>query len=724
MDPKMDECTAYAAQLHNMRVKDLFSIKPADVTLDQLLSDLLRLFTNEVAVLQGASIMETTHQNAIVWSQTWTDLEKKVNEAADNTFVKFSNDLLLNFGKSTSQSLYHLFNLVLNADIYQDEDFNHASFSSISQVSDEDSLHLKLIDLAKGVVDLFGMENNSSKLCHLIIQLRSALHTLFARVSDYIRTTISTSTKILKSKKEEGEKVKKNQTFSILKENMSILDGVIQVNNAIKGIITNIQSILIDIKLENANDENSSKVLELEKPIESNYTNTFQPALGKIQLVAPVRHIPLAGFTESLQIVRKITDNITSVCNIILNLFGLTLPKFPVITYEQLVIQSLNVSSSGYHLVARSIYASVLHAVAVDLEEYLYNSMASRGIPSEVINLPIIKTKWLPQNPSLAAWEALKSTAVCRARVSSNLQNVLSLWGSVSVEAVYVDDSIKQAIENKEVDLPKYIEAEQWCNSWTVTLTTYFMDLFMKISIENNILDSSEWDYFYWYWDYLLTSQSHAISKLYNSRFNIDTAKYKEKKSKGPEPTMIHPTSEDLLILGKGLLCRGIFRLVIVAKHFSLMKRLTNPYTPINTIFQNRFSIFTDVYNPTLLTFKNFINTLNSDEDHDLDYVKIDNPKQVLQGALTCFQNAKKYFEEARNIPSVLATSSAEYAKITSTTTIDLSKVAISSIISITRLLKFIEENGEDNVNKKLELKINDSFHSQFSVLEFLPKHN
>jgi hypothetical protein len=77
MDPKMDQCFEYVKVLHALRSSTLYELPLPDLSLasneqvtllfDEVFAALLHLFVNQVAVFNGVSIMESTHNCVLVW---------------------------------------------------------------------------------------------------------------------------------------------------------------------------------------------------------------------------------------------------------------------------------------------------------------------------------------------------------------------------------------------------------------------------------------------------------------------------------------------------------------------------------------------------------------------------------------------------------------------------------------------------------------------------------
>jgi hypothetical protein len=226
-------------------------------------------------------------------------------------------------------------------------------------------------------------------------------------------------------------------------------------------------------------------------------------------------------------------------------------------------------------------------------------------------------------------------------------------------------------------------DKQQWLVSWAIIQTTSFMDLYMSVTVEMDLLGNDEKDYFYWYWDYIYSSRCWAINHIRENRYQLDYSLYEEKirdaqkvldhiqlmkrskkysKTKdrakeladataaglvlASEPPAPLPTLPDeALTRAKGQICRAIFRLYVIAGKlgvFDVLKRIYPYGLSPSGRFDQRFQCFQDIINPPVLSLDSYFNTIDSQEHTE---VKLDD---LLQSALICFQNAKKLLEEVK----------------------------------------------------------------------------
>lgn len=130
LDPKMDQCSAFSAEIATKTTKTLYqlSLPTLQDTADaqnslfaEVFSQFQDIFSAQMSVINGASLMESTHVWIVMWKAFWDSAT-----AGSETFCRatsFVRRLLATFGQAISKTLGFVFNLVLTADIYEDEDF-------------------------------------------------------------------------------------------------------------------------------------------------------------------------------------------------------------------------------------------------------------------------------------------------------------------------------------------------------------------------------------------------------------------------------------------------------------------------------------------------------------------------------------------------------------------------------------------------------------------------
>ena len=127
MDPKMDQCCGFDM---SKKDDDLLNPKtlPDTININHVMKIIKKLISYEAAYLDGASVLETTHHCIYVWDKSWEHLELRISSLNlrkgkdDSEYIAL--ECLLVYCQSLHASLWHASRIVLDADIYEDEDFS------------------------------------------------------------------------------------------------------------------------------------------------------------------------------------------------------------------------------------------------------------------------------------------------------------------------------------------------------------------------------------------------------------------------------------------------------------------------------------------------------------------------------------------------------------------------------------------------------------------------
>jgi uncharacterized membrane protein YgcG len=435
-----------------------------------------------------------------------------------------------------------------------------------------------------------------------------------------------------------------------------------------------------------------------------------------------------------------------------------------ILTWDDVLQNTLHLTSTCPHLLTRCHYVAVLHALSPDISGLLWGSMYARGLPTSLLESELMQLMWLPGNPTLTAWETLKGLMACRSKLFSvRLQGVLDLWGSVSNEAIFVDNRFNAEIglvpartsEQEAEQQP----VQQWASLWALTYTVQVMDLYMSLVVELDLLSAEEVDYFYWYWDYLCTTGTFAWEKLRHQKLQLQHNMYEAeaaataaaaaaggaasegaagvsgggggggKKGKNgkkktavaagagagaveaqvlpPAPVLSAPSVEELLMKGRGMMCRGLFRLSAVAVNLhpiqgqgqgqgqgALLDKTEGRYGSWAVKFQHRFQAFAELSNPSPLKYQDFVamGSLSLPPPPGPpgaagvtagDGKGLPVPAQLLslvQGAGVAFQQARAVFDEARREAAACA------ADVTGCGTHSASAYTLGTVVALTKV--------------------------------------
>jgi hypothetical protein len=392
-------------------------------------------------------------------------------------------------------------------------------------------------------------------------------------------------------------------------------------------------------------------------PLENLYSPIYGNTPGNINSNAPKRQVIIKPLKESLAEVLKITEQVEEVASsVILSFASTRLVGDQLATnysFEEFLRNSITFSEKSFHLLSRSYYMAFLYIVGPLLDEMLLNSMASRGLPPKLLKLKNSVREWIFSSPTLASWESIKLCSLSRGRLFSRLENVISLWGNVTTEALYLDERINEEVaapSSKFADLVLLDHHDNniyWVATWTVVVCTTIMDLHMQLIAEMGILEQHELDSFYWYWDYLHSTHLHAIDKLQNHCVRLAMKSSKSTDAESLLRSLQLPI--DGLSRIKGQLCRGVFRMVIVCKRLKLIDGIDQDTASV--VFYQRFKPFHEIINPSPLNYLDFKITIGKDVD-EVESSQSAALTLILASASSCFQMARALLEEQKKIDS------------------------------------------------------------------------
>ena len=160
----------------------------------------------EVAYLQGASFLDSTHQCVLCWSESWDQMKILSEKKKDDDDVSgiFNPHLVLYaYAINLTKSLNSYNTLVLTADIYEDEDFQNTKTPIISDISskitddDASKVLLAAIDgtlLAMDKLDQDEEGEESAVFLALIVEilkLRSSTQSLFEISNSFCQHSVN-----------------------------------------------------------------------------------------------------------------------------------------------------------------------------------------------------------------------------------------------------------------------------------------------------------------------------------------------------------------------------------------------------------------------------------------------------------------------------------------------------------------------------------------------------
>lgn len=361
-------------------------------------------------------------------------------------------------------------------------------------------------------------------------------------------------------------------------------------------------------------------------------------------------------------------------------------------------------SSNTMHVLARSyvnVYFRALLASTITVTKgntvshysvatsTIINSMCNSGIPREYIlyqkegahellgvsqtvdGIPVGTGSVATYSNSLLVNHVNKLVqymCMSRAKLPQRLEaNVFPFWGNQGAALArgadyYRSDQDQDVLAEVERGSNAFVKGElmpklDFFFQWMGLQLGTFMDMYMALQIENDLVQTSELDYFYWYWDYLNNFKSYLMDQMkacrvaYEELFLIKSFDEKTrklvaiKKRVGARPPSYYPNNAELYLKARGQVCRGYLRTMLLCSSLKVHKctKFQSPFTSWEYRYWTRFKAFTQCATTSFLPYSDYMKAIN-------DFGSID-AQTILSTAVTCFGNVRQY-QDARKVLS------------------------------------------------------------------------
>lgn len=727
MDPKMDQCFGISC---SVKVDDLLQVKIPEDNLPTLALQLFQsLIIYEVAFLDGASLLESTHQCILVWDQSWKDFKPNSNIYEEALFV---------YSKSLHKSLAYIHNSILNSDVYEDEDFQPLSSPHLQDNLNDDEILNDLQNIMNRLEEDILLKNENefiNKQLILLLQLRYRLHCYYKILHSIIMYSIHGNAE----RGQFGQLISSISLSSSSSSSVSLIENIniIMNRNELFQLLSLFDTVLLYLNNQQLSDFTVINVNDKIQSIFQTLEFAYNENIVKLMQNNPVRVIRYRSFTKAIEQLKQIfTESLQ------IYLLNETFSTNLNLNYSTLFHASMNVSYSKMHLLARCLYVSFIGIQCNQrMPELVTRSMIELGIVPVILEqFDPICNKWLSVL-HLVCLETLRTLCVNRNRLLSRLDNLLNNWGVIVRESSYIDQQF-HADSNGG--------CRQWLSSWCTCQGTLLMELYLSLAMEMELVHGTELDYYYWYWDYICSSNTWAYQNLRKTRgqYDLDTAadaaaaggsgkgKKKGGKAKPAAPVQQqaearrfeNPFPAELWMLTRGMVCRGLFRSLVACRQLqtgprdSYLSDDDNPYMSCSWRFDQRFRAFMHIHNPPLLSYSDFIQTITARAEKDKDKAAAagQTPTAVpdavngadavsaavlvrphmdlaalLENSADCFKKARTYFDAYKLIAnSSPAASSTPQAAATTAHLIAKSDPSLLSRTADTSLLKAIVSNS------------------------------
>lgn len=734
MDPKMDQCCGLSG---SVRLESLIRFAlPESLTINVMNMIFQSLLICEVQLLDGASPLESINQCVFSWTRNWTELQK-INGIRGRIISSFSIDLV--------KSSRILLKSILSADIYEDEDFHTQTRSShpedLTEYSDNtveelNSLISILINVqnkmdsvdTEVIEQLVDEDLAMVEQTVLLLKLRMQLHSFYLSIESIIDSSIRSSCRHAADKTD--------AIFAQLEEEREVYEDILRSTSGnisnLNKLTTELLAVLLEIEEKFPKDlpphtQNSA----MDFAFDSKASRSLQ--------VSPMRSIAFTSFLTSVKYLRKLFEEIQHICDYLVKVYECapltisdSINEQSTLDYDTILCLVSSVSRNKYHVLARSLLWGGLHVILRSLPVLVRRSMISRGVPLSLVNSEVCDG-WT-QSLHKVIWDTIRSFCHGRNHVPLRLESSLQSWAVVVRESSVVDYQYKQSHSIQDDS-----DRQQWVLSWAVLQITNLMHTYLGLISELELLSASELDYFYWYWDYVLTCRLHSFKTLRDLNYALRLSMYQDvveenKKLKsgrslrkseklrlvelqrileaGP-PRTPEISIEEYVTSACSSIVKGLFRQFVVLGTFGFCQKRSNEYSSWANRFAQRFRAFSCMVHPQALSYDSFV-AIASTSTRELSH-------DILSGSANSFKAAKAYTDELRK-KSVPANHLMESLFLELAT--PLLKVSVAGSVASMRLSLTIknllaESTSDPTTGRKdsnYTLVLDSSHHDQFHI--------
>ena len=619
MDPKMDQCY----QMPASSIDNLMHIKvPEALDYRTVVKILQVVVVYEAALVDGASALESTHQCVLLWDGSWGDFPQQT----------LAQRALLVYCKSLNLSLNRLCRGVADADIFEDEDFqplsNAKSFPDAlldqrAQVEAEMEAVLKALAAIDG-------DPAAAELAKLL-ESRAALHHLYMRFESCVDALLEAS----RLAKREG-----------VAPNAAVMaDAKSQVAQSAQAAMRLLQELGSACPPP---DEQQPPAVKTHAEEGDDVQFAFSAALVKMMQNSPIRHVEFKPFPSAVKYLAALCEELVSTSTLVEGWTASAAAS--TLTLDSLLQTMVACSARRLHVVTRSLLVTSLGLLSLGMDSFVGQSMRAHGLPKALVDWELLVV-FVKEVLGPVCTDTLRGLTVNRNKVLIKLDSLLSRWGAVMSDMTEVGSQFLKVTGVND-------DRQLWCQYWTLLHTTLLMDLFMGVSVESSLLGNNELDYFYWYWDFICNTRCWAYERLRLlshdlkiSLYELELAQAKaasdggggsgggggggKKKGGGkatssssapssssakslprpdpPSPPL--PSVDETVQRAKGHLCKGVFRLLVVAHQWRLLERKENKYTTWHWRFMQRFRSFQNIHNPPMLSYEEVLRVVGMGQD-------------------------------------------------------------------------------------------------------------
>ncbi|VEU35220.1 unnamed protein product [Pseudo-nitzschia multistriata] len=589
--------------------------------------------------------------------------------------------------------------IILNADIYEEEDFTGSTYSiQVFQDRDDESV----VSVGRRVIEMIQKQEESLENQDGTSSLNAlrAANLILGFELDMIG--VITSMAGLSGLDSIKEELKKSQTIA-----RAAVAKASQISTAM--------TELRKVKTESIN-------VLIKRTFDSNVNC---PLVGN----APLRKIVFREAEESLSLLQKIIRELDQVvCSILLK----------ANTLGRIRHMMRNLSAATTNILTRSLVVLNLYFDEKIFGQYLLPEMIMNhlkqlsGVPDSIFT----STKEVPaflNRLCKPVYDTLKVLTLNKNRQRSYIDVMLGDWASLREEAYIVDVAYHQESNASLPELQPYFSLYVLCV--TIDLMDHYVDLGVELQLHCN---EEELGIVFWYRDFLTSSLLSQITTMRQTKMlakkmevaeqvkrqqqqtqkqaNNKTQKSGKKKGKQKKssnsgggnagsiampitnPEDIEDDFDFLLLTLKRNMCRGMVRFFAAVRQAGLVPEKKYEFTTSQRIFEKRFELFSCIQQPPPLSYE--------------DYLSGSDFSKVSQGDL--WASTADSFRLSRSIIERLLAQipliDPDYSAVKEEELRQLAKVCVGNSIYLQKMIQAVNGKGESMPKIKIDNKTNRQF--------------
>ena len=620
MDPKMDQCCGLTGPLDiTLLVRTIF---PEDFNLEYAVELIQSVIICETQLFAGFSTFETIYQCKLCWTESWPVVDKYDNISLQSVF-SFSKDLV------EASSRYS--QIVLNTDIYEDEDFQPPSHPGIEFQPDKDFESASFLNFL-GISDpVINFDSSLSKL-KTLFQLRLQMSNLMKKVDAFATAQM----KLGRVNKSSLNVVADIVDASVLDSGAA--DVAPNSNLEAANTLTEIMDIT-RVLLDHLNSQEIKNLPDIPPHVSNPHVSfAFDPAPSKSILTTPLRSITFPTFSKAIEYLQKMFSDLKNHCQHALTV----LSSSSSCGYDTVLDLCGAISRNQGHLLARSLFWAALQCFRSDIPRLAERSMEIHRLPELLRRFELLQN-WL-RSIAKSLWDNLRLFMTFRMKLQPRIEQTLQRWNDLVDEARFVDERFYTAIHTVEgQESGGAGPVQQWVSYWTLTIVTTIMDTNFGVVLEGDLVPPVELDYFYFYWDYVLSNKLYVMKLLLELDHQCRVLLYQDSQSavaeelrllrghgKGgnkkvkaklsrkraelekllEEPAPVLETAPgsvaELLVRGRCGITKALYRYYFILQLLGHHTKTENCYTSWPWRFANRFRALHGLSNPAPLDFEAF----------------------------------------------------------------------------------------------------------------------